>query len=166
MFRSRLIGVIVGTSLAFNGLIVDSASAQTQNLSDNTGTNISGEVSPSISGGISSDVIEGAQQLANQLNRRQRFSNRRCNPLKPCNLRRFAIGQSRSSGEQTVIKPRLRTFAIGKKDPNRSCPIPKQLSVCSNSTDLDALLNKSKTFLYRVNQGVEARRAQINYRLW
>lgn len=164
MFRSRLIGVIVGTSLAFNGLILDSASAQTENLSDNTGTNVSNDPGPSIPGGISADIIEGAQQLANQLNRRQRFSNRRCNPPKRCNLRRFAIG--RSSDEQTVIKPRLRTFAIGKKDPNRSCPIPKQLSVCSNSTDLDALLNKSKTFLYRVNQGVEARRAKINNRLW
>lgn len=52
MLRHTLIGLILGTSLSFGGLFIDSASAQ--NASDNTGGNVS-----DITGGNLSDNTGG-----------------------------------------------------------------------------------------------------------
>ena len=167
MLISRLIAVIAGTSLVLNGLIIDSASAQNQ--SDVTGGNtsdVTGGNTSDITGGdalengdvtgfvLGSEILQTANELADQLrdsiSSRQPFSINRRNTLQRCNIRRFALGQP--SGEQN--------------ESSRSCLAPRELSVSSDSTELNTLLETSKIFLDRVNQDIEETKAKINNRLW
>lgn len=157
MFINRLIGVIFGTSLILNGLIiVDSAKAQ-QNQSDISGTNQSDFSSGSTSDvssqieALFNDIRQFSNEIRNNNNiRRQPFSNSRSNTLQRCNLRRFALGSA----------PR------GENESSRSCSAREQLSVNSDSTELNTLLENSKAFLERVNQDIEATKARVNNRLW
>lgn len=169
MFRSRLIGVIFGTSLALNGIIVDSALGQNQ--SDTTGGNtsdVTGGNTSDITGGntasggigvfdnfgvLNDETIQTAEQFANQLRSsrsRRPLSNDRSNTLQRCNIRRFALGPAPS----------------GQNESGRSCFAPEQLSVSPDSRELNTLLENSKAFLERVNQDIEARKSRINNRLW
>ncbi len=171
MHTSKLIGLILGTSLVFSGL-ADSASAQSNNsntsgsnLSNITGTNVfDGARAPMFTqfGGLNPQTIETGEQLAEQLgNAYENCNTCGCNNT-PCNVRGFLLGQG--STKPTMETTKTRTFALGEKDPNQSCPSPTQPE--GKCEELTSVLTRSKAFLDRVNQQVEATKTSIIRRTW
>ncbi|MEM6403470.1 MAG: hypothetical protein AAF757_25110, partial [Cyanobacteria bacterium P01_D01_bin.116] len=80
MLKSKLIGLILGTSLVFGGLLTDSAKAQSagsnSNLSNITGSNLSNITGTNTfspgpfltkGGELNPQLIERAQQIADEL---------------------------------------------------------------------------------------------------
>ena len=157
---SKLIGLILGTSLVFNGLLTDSASAQTSgpsnsNLSNITGTGLSNIPGSNLSnitgtnvfspgyfltksGELNPQINQRAQQLADEL--KEAYLN--CSNCNPCKLRGFLIGNK----PQTTAK-----------------------KISSNSKKCkkyNTLLGESKTFLNEVNQQVEVVKTSITNRDW
>ena len=186
MHASKLIGLIVGTSLAFSGFLADSASAQSNNsntsgsnLSNITGSNLSNITGSNLSnitgtnvfdgapiftqfGGLNPQTLDQASQLADQLtDALVNCNNCGCNST-PCNVRGFLLGQD--STQQTTETTETRTFALGEKDPNQSCSSPTQPE--GKCEELTTALNESRAFLDRVNQQVEATKTSIIRRTW
>lgn len=161
MRRSKLIGLIVGTSLAFSGLFADSAKAQTNNsntsgsnLSNVTGSNLSNITGTNVfdgapifinTGGLNPQLIESGQQLADQLTDAYVACNSCGCSTNTCNVRGFLLGQG-SNKPKTV--------------PNKTSYNPEK---CDK---LNALLGKSKNLLDEVNQQVEATKARVANRAW
>lgn len=145
MRKSKLIGLILGTSLVF-GLLTDSAQAQSNgsntsgsNLSNITGTNVfSPEPILTRGGKLDPQINERAQQIAEQLEK----AYKKCSTCKPCVLRGFLIGNK----PQTTL--------------NQTSSSPKKCK------QYNTLLNESKTFLNEVNQEVEAVKTSIANRAW
>ena len=165
MITQRLIGLIIGTSLILNGLIVNSATANQSDTTGGTGhQNITVGVGGIDGGGSQAiravnDIRRFANELRNNRNlQRQRFNNRRRfsnNPSTPprCNLRRFALGPAPSSENAS----------------SRSCSAAAQVPIGQDSTQLNevnTLLENSRAFLERVNQDIEGTRSRVNNRLW
>lgn len=169
MRRSKLIGLIVGTSLAFGGLFADSAKAQTNNsntsgsnLSNVTGSNLSNVTGSNLSnitgtnvfdgapifintGGLNPQLIESGQQLADQLTDAYVACNSCGCSTNTCNVRGFLLGQGSN-------KPKT---------------MPSQTSYNPEKCDkLNALLGESKNLLDEVNQQVEATKASVANRAW
>ena len=152
MRRSKLIGLILGTSLVFNGLLTDSASAQSNgssnsNLSNITGSNLSNITGTNTfspgpfltkGGELNPQLIERAQQIADEL----QDAYKTCSVCEPCKLRGFFIGN----------KPKIA--------PNQTSKSPKK---CKK---YNTLLSESKSFLDEVNQKVEVLETSITNRDW
>ncbi|MEM9926635.1 MAG: hypothetical protein AAF915_23270 [Cyanobacteria bacterium P01_D01_bin.50] len=146
MHTSKLIGLIVGTSLAFSGFLADSASAQLNNsntsgsnLTNITGTNVFTET-PFFTqfGGLNPQTIETSQQLNEQLT----------DALVSCNSSKPSF--------------KVRAFLLGDKPQTAS----NQTSRPEKCEQLNTLLGESKTFLEEVKQQVEATKASIPNRTW
>ena len=152
MRRSKLIGLILGTSLVFNGLLTDSASAQSDgssnsNLSNITGSNLSNITGTNIfnpgpfltkSGELNPQINERAQQLADEL----QDAYQSCSVCNPCKLRGFLI----SNKPKTTINQTSNNSKKCKK--------------------YNTLLSESKAFLDEVNQQVEVLETSISNRDW
>ena len=152
MRRSKLIGLILGTSLVFNGLLTDSASAQSNgssnsNLSNITGSNLSNITGTNIfnpgpfftkSGELNPQINERAQQLADEL----QDAYQSCSVCNPCKLRGFLIGNK----PKTTINQTSNSSKKCKK--------------------YNTLLSESKAFLDEVNQKVEVLETSITNRDW
>ncbi|MEO1376522.1 MAG: hypothetical protein AAFW70_19935 [Cyanobacteria bacterium J06635_10] len=182
MHTSKLIGLIVGTSLAFSGFLADSASAQSNNsntsgsnLSNITGSNLSNITGTNVFdgapiftqfGGLNPQTLDQASQLSDQLtDALVNCNNCGCNSTpSPCNVRGFLLGQGSHQHRTETTKPR--TFALGEKDPNQSCPSPSPTQPSGKCEELTTVLNESKAFLDQVNQQVEATKTSIIRRTW
>ncbi len=142
MHTSKLIGLIVGTSLAFSGFFADSASAQSNN-SNITGTNVfDGAPIFTEFGGLNPQTIEKGEQLAEQLKNALVDSNN-CEQNKPsCNVRGFLLGNKPHNAR------------------NNSSHSPEKYQ------QLNTLFGESQTFLEEVKQEVEATKASIANRTW
>ncbi|BAY83151.1 hypothetical protein NIES267_26380 [Calothrix parasitica NIES-267] len=168
MRRSKLIGLILGTSLVLNGLLTDSASAQSSgpsnsnlsnitgsNLSNITGSNLSNVTNNNLSnitgtnvfnpgpfftksGELNPQINERAQQLAEEL----QDAYQSCSVCNPCKLRGFLIGNK----PKTTINQTSNSSKKCKK--------------------YNTLLSESKTFLNEVNQQVEVVKTSITNRDW
>ncbi|MEM6753136.1 MAG: hypothetical protein AAF630_09230 [Cyanobacteria bacterium P01_C01_bin.38] len=146
MRKSKLIGLILGTSLVFGGLPIDSAKAQS-NGSNITGTNLSNITRTKVfssgpiftrGGELNSGITQRAQQIAEELQK----AYEKCSTCKPCVLRGFLI-------------------------PNKPQTTPKQTSSSPKKCkQYKALLIESKNFLIEVNEEIEAVKTSIVNRTW
>ncbi|MBV6622262.1 MAG: hypothetical protein KI793_04780 [Rivularia sp. (in: Bacteria)] len=166
MRTSKLIGLILGTSLVFGGL-AGSAKAQSNgsntsgsNLSNISGSNLSNISGSNLSnisgtnvfdgapifintGGLNPQLIESGQQLADQLTDAYVACNSCGCSNNTCELRGFLLGQRSTQSK-----------------PNQTSYNPQK---CEK---LNTLLGESRTLLDEVNQQVEATKASIANRTW
>ncbi|GEM_PF-3967353 len=181
MGKSKLIGLVIGTSLVFSGLLADSAKAQTSNQSHTSGTNFShnsgtnfshisgtdvfyGQIFWTEFGGLNPQILDRASQFADQLTDAYVNCNTcGCNNT-PCNTRGFLLGEGSTKPTTQTTKPR--TFALGEKDPNQSCPSPSPTQPSGKCEELTTVLNESRAFLDQVKQQVEATKTSIIKRTW
>jgi len=171
MGKSKLIGLVLGTSLVFSGLLADSAKAQTSNQSHTSGTNFShnsgtnfshisgtdvfyGQIFWTEFGGLNPQILDRASQFADQLT--AAYESR--------NIRAFLLRQGSTKLTTQTTKPR--TFALGEKDPNQSCPSPSPTQPSGKCEELTTVLNESRAFLDQVKQQVEATKTSIIKRTW
>lgn len=152
MRKSKLIVLILSTSLVFNGLFTDSASAQSaspsnSNLSNITGSNLSNITGTNTftpgpfmtrTGELNPQINERAQQIADELQKAYET----CSVCNPCKLRGFFIGN----------KPK--TTRNQTSNSSKKCKKYR------------TLLSESKTFLNEVNQQIEVVETSITNRAW
>ncbi|BAY83147.1 hypothetical protein NIES267_26340 [Calothrix parasitica NIES-267] len=158
MRRSKLIGLILGTSLVFSGL-AGSANAQTNNsntsgsnLSNITGSNLSNITGTNVfdgapmffnTGGLNPQLIESGEQLADQLTDAYVACNSCGCSDNTCELRGFLLGQGPAK------------------------PAPTQTSYNPEKCEkLNSLLRESDALLEKVDQQVETIKASVANRTW
>ncbi|MGD1911362.1 MAG: hypothetical protein ACFB2X_11020 [Rivularia sp. (in: cyanobacteria)] len=148
MLKNTLIGLIVGTSLSSGGLFIDSASAQ--NISDNTGANIS-SFTPSVTPGFSSSLVTQGEQFATDIIEA-------LNSNTPGNL--FPAANNPSPGSSDCLK---RRFSLDKPDPKRNCNKTEN----SQSARLNTLSSEADQFLENIFRQAEKANSEIaKSRLW
>ncbi|MEB3218152.1 MAG: hypothetical protein VKN72_18240 [Nostocales cyanobacterium 94392] len=191
MVRNTLIGLIVGTSLSLSGLFINSASAQQQNGSDNTGGNLSDNTGGNLSdntGGNLSDNTGG--NISDNTGGNSSNINTNSEVFGPNSELTFQIldqanqlaesieNNFNRSGTQSEIRLRLNNRAQANTG-NRICQLrafvldkPESNSNCnradnSDSVELNTLLKKADEFLVNIDRQVERANSQIaKNRLW
>ena len=158
MRRSKLIGLILGTSLVFSGLAgsakanMNNSNTSGSNLSNVTGSNLSNITGTNVfdgapmffnTGGLNPQLIETGEQLADQLTDAYVACNSCGCSDNTCELRGFLLGQGPSK------------------------PAPTQASynpeICEK---LNSLLRESDALLEKVDQQVETIKASVANRTW
>ena len=158
MRRSKLIGLILGTSLVFSGLAgsakanMNNSNTSGSNLSNVTGSNLSNITGTNVfdgapmffnTGGLNPQLIETGEQLADQLTDAYVACNSCGCSDNTCELRGFLLGQGPAK------------------------PAPTQASYNPEKCEkLNSLLSESKAFLDEVNQKVEVLETSITNRDW
>ena len=166
MRRSKLIGLILGTSLVFSGLAgsakanMNNSNTSGSNLSNVTGSNLSNITGSNLSnitgtnvfdgapmffntGGLNPQLIETGEQLADQLTDAYVACNSCGCSDNTCELRGFLLGQGPAK------------------------PAPTQASYNPEKCEkLNSLLRESDALLEKVDQQVETIKASVANRTW
>ena len=158
MRRSKLIGLILGTSLVFSGLAgsakanMNNSNTSGSNLSNVTGSNLSNITGTNVfdgapmffnTGGLNPQLIETGEQLADQLTDAYVACNSCGCSDNTCELRCFLLGQGPAK------------------------PAPTQASHNPEKCEkLNSLLRESDALLEKVDQQVETIKASVANRTW